>query len=1179
MRRIASIISFVIFILFTLLLFFQLPPIQHAIKEYLEYAFSQNNPYQLRIERMKGFLPFSMTCERISITQEDELLCTINEARIVPSWLEMLKGELVFIETSIKGVHLFSLPHNMQSEKKENSSTLPNISLYSVRASDVFLPSILKEKLKIDDEEKAFMSFSGSLFTNFSKKEGVFRGTFSLYSERSKILDLGCDLKLKEHNLSCKSQSTAYKTSWTPYFQDLHLQEGSFQAALRINYEHLFDDILHGHVNPLNDYTLTGTWKSHLTFDNNVSEKLNNIHSVLLEGTLFSRKCEVQIEAKNIQGIPCTTNDLTVFPLTQIGSFSSTCNFIKDDLENKVSILFRSPYLNILDNQIHDIFCSSIFSLRKDETECNLEGNFKAPFIEKESCQILVQSLFDQDSITIKKAHLLSEDAIINTSGRYDRLKNTYDGFCNAHLPRLCDIDYRLQGEAVLSLLFSLDEEKQKITSDLSLKNVIAPHFECANGQAHIDIDDLATLFNTRLEGSFEDIKSNETEIHAIHIHSKMPTKSQNWTFPLTLLVEIPFKDNIAKMHLESIVQFQPEKSDFFIRTKTDLFEIEHPIGLIKNKEPIICTYGPNAFQIKPFSLLFDDLTILKGDASFTDSQISGHLFCQKIPLELCNLFSKNRWIDGNAGLDLQWYGKPSDPKLICQFSVQDLCLFSKGHPLFAPCSGYSTTRLENNTCFSKGQLVGAIFKQPLSWDLSFPCGCSTGSISLPNSGSLEGEIDLGLYFERHIEENEEIQGIMQLGFNFHDKKNHPHILGEIDIKDGYLNMLKTGGIFSSLEMKIQVKDSLLTAHSIKASDGQDGSYSGTGHLEFSFEKHFPFEVHLEANNCLLIDVEYATAFADGAATLIGDFQSAVLTGLFIGKNAEFFLNAPFSVNAPKIPITFINTSEEKPQKSASKFELNLDLDIDLPNKGFITGLGVESEWQGHAKIYGAPDLIRVFGQIDLMKGTLSFLDKKFLLSKGIVEFDGDLLKESRLNILADIKSSQLTGGVYVRGNLESPRFTFHSTPAMSEKEILCHILFNKSSSEISPVEGVQLAQVIFKLYGKDQSIDFFDTIKKTLRLDRIASAVSNGPQKISRTNAELLATEAANPQQSIANAISFQIGKYISEGIMLTLSKDVSKEANRIGIEASVTDKLTAEAAIGDDSEGQVSLKWKHQY
>ena len=1179
MRRFATFFSLLIFILFCALIILQMAPIQHAIKEYLETSLSYNSPYRIQIRNIHGLLPFSVTLEDIKIHQDEDLLCSIEEVRVVPSWIDFFNKELAFLKTTIKGVQLLSFPKKDQLSKNEKPRSLPNISLYSLQVEKVFLPNALKEELGIYDEETCFLSFSGSLFTDFSKKTANSKGSYSLFCQEAKIADLGCTLYVKEHSLSCFSSLIIHKTSWTPYIQKACLTEGSLYLNVSAKYKNLFRDITNAQIDLKSDYTLAGTWKSHLAVDRNSYEKFNDVRGILLEGTIFSRNSEIQIDTKNISTLLYPMEDLTIPPLTFNGTFSTKCSFVTDELEKPFSVLFRAPYLNFFGTQVNDVQLNSTISMQDDEIELDINGSLNTPLIEKKSCDILIHSVVAKDRIDVHTAHLMSDDAIINSCGRYDRCNNTYTGLVNAHLPRLSDIHYKLQGEALLDICFSFEEEQQKMSSDLILKNVISPHFSCAKGDVHIEAPNLFTLIDTSIEGTFEGIKSDDTHINTIQITTKVPTKSRNWVFPVQVLLEVPFKGDVAKARLESIIQLQPEKSDFFIRSKTKVFQIQHPLGLIKNSEPILSAFGSNALEIKPFSLVLDDVPIVKGDASVTDSQVSGHLFCQKIPLELLNMFSKTPWIDGSIACDLQWYGKPWNPVVISQISVQDASLFTKGHTLFAPCTGYSTTRIENNHCFSKGQLTGAVFKQPLSWDLSFPYEFSTGSISLPNQGSCDGEIDLGLYFERQIEENEEIQGLCQFSFTFHDKDNHPHVLGEIEIKDGFLNILKTGGVFSDLEMKIGVNDSVLTAHSIKATDGQDGTYTGSGNIEFSFEKNFPFELRLEASRCLLIDVDYATGFADGAATLSGDLTGAVLTGLFIGKNAEFFLDVPFSINAPKIPITFINSSEELFQKNPSKFELELDLDIDIPNKGFITGLGVESEWQGHAKIYGSPNLIRVFGEINLIKGTIAFLDKKFLLSKGVVEFEGDLLKESRLNILADIKSSQLIGGVYVRGNLETPRFAFYSTPTMSEKEILCHILFNKSASEISPVEGLQLAQVILKLYGKDQSIDVFDTIKKTLRLDRIASSVSNGPQQSSRTNAENLATEATNPQQNIANAISLQIGKYISEGIMVTLSKDVSKEANRIGIEAQVTEKLTAEAAIGDDSEGQVSLKWKHQY
>jgi hypothetical protein len=57
------------------------------------------------------------------------------------------------------------------------------------------------------------------------------------------------------------------------------------------------------------------------------------------------------------------------------------------------------------------------------------------------------------------------------------------------------------------------------------------------------------------------------------------------------------------------------------------------------------------------------------------------------------------------------------------------------------------------------------------------------------------------------------------------------------------------------------------------------------------------------------------------------------------------------------------------------------------------------------------------------------------------------------------------------------------------------------------------------------------------------------------------------------------QVGKHLSEGIVVTLSKDVTNEANRVGVEVNLAKNIIATANIGDDSQAQLSVEWKVDY
>jgi translocation and assembly module TamB len=202
-------------------------------------------------------------------------------------------------------------------------------------------------------------------------------------------------------------------------------------------------------------------------------------------------------------------------------------------------------------------------------------------------------------------------------------------------------------------------------------------------------------------------------------------------------------------------------------------------------------------------------------------------------------------------------------------------------------------------------------------------------------------------------------------------------------------------------------------------------------------------------------------------------------------------------------------------------------------------------------------------GSLHATRAVLEVASKSFHVSKADIDFMGPLV-DSKLHIIASNEVGPVITQILIRGSIESPKIDFQSVPTLSQKEVLSWIFFSKSSTEISPLEGIQLAQILLKLQGNSaQNIDVFEKIKNTLRIDRIDVNSSN----------------RSVPSNSLGNEVSVQVGKYISDGLVLTLSKDVTNEANRIGIEANLAKHITATANVGDDAQTQLSIEWKVNY
>lgn len=196
--------------------------------------------------------------------------------------------------------------------------------------------------------------------------------------------------------------------------------------------------------------------------------------------------------------------------------------------------------------------------------------------------------------------------------------------------------------------------------------------------------------------------------------------------------------------------------------------------------------------------------------------------------------------------------------------------------------------------------------------------------------------------------------------------------------------------------------------------------------------------------------------------------------------------------------------------------------------------------------------------------GVFLFANKEFQVRQGRLTFDGSPTERTSLEILAeyeemDSDGKEITVTAVLKGPLRDPKLSFFSNPALPETEIMALILFNKHVADISPLEAVQLGQTLVRLSQGAGGADLLNRIGQRVGLDRldISTAVSNGSQEV-----------------------TLQAGKYISRGVLVSVSRGIASESNRFAVEAKLGRQLKVIAETGDTDEGsKLFFKWQKDY
>jgi len=231
---------------------------------------------------------------------------------------------------------------------------------------------------------------------------------------------------------------------------------------------------------------------------------------------------------------------------------------------------------------------------------------------------------------------------------------------------------------------------------------------------------------------------------------------------------------------------------------------------------------------------------------------------------------------------------------------------------------------------------------------------------------------------------------------------------------------------------------------------------------------------------------------------------------------------------------------------------------VNLPNRIYVRGWGLDSEWKGKLKITGSSDEPTIVGSLSSIRGKVDFLNKRFDIVRGNITFYGGSPPMPNVDIVAESKATDITATIAFTGPASDPKMVLSSDPPLPSDEVLSKLLFGRSATDITPSQALQLAMIAKSLTGAGggQS-DFMSRTRKFLGLDTL---------------------EFNSSGEGLSKG-SLGIGKYLTEGVRLDIEKGIGEGANKAAVEVEVTPNITVESEVGSDSTSGIGINWKYDY
>src|SRR5690606_22281508 len=124
------------------------------------------------------------------------------------------------------------------------------------------------------------------------------------------------------------------------------------------------------------------------------------------------------------------------------------------------------------------------------------------------------------------------------------------------------------------------------------------------------------------------------------------------------------------------------------------------------------------------------------------------------------------------------------------------------------------------------------------------------------------------------------------------------------------------------------------------------------------------------------------------------------------------------------------------------------DLRIRSGSSIFVRGRGIDAELSGDLTVKGTAANPIVSGGFEMRRGRLEILTKRLDFSRGRITFGGGLIPVLDMEAASNVSSSTVI--VSVTGNANDPKFSFSSTPAAPQDEVLAMLIFGQSMSKLS---------------------------------------------------------------------------------------------------------------------------------
>ena len=454
------------------------------------------------------------------------------------------------------------------------------------------------------------------------------------------------------------------------------------------------------------------------------------------------------------------------------------------------------------------------------------------------------------------------------------------------------------------------------------------------------------------------------------------------------------------------------------------------------------------------------------------------------------------------------------------------------------------------------GRLVAKL--QPLGGGASW----SERLMAAPLSGGIRYNGPSGVLFSFAGLARQQLSGPIAVAADFSGRVDAPRLNGLIRADALTYDNEVYGTRLSQMQLAGRFTNDRLEITQLTARAGE-GRVQAQGSVGFSSAAGFPIDVRATLANARLAKSDALGATATGTIAITNSKTAGgLIKGDLLIPNARYEIIRQGQAEVPELTGVRRKSDMLKAKATAAPAAtpvglFKLDLHIRAENQLFVSGMGLESEWEMDMRVGGTSAAPNVVGRLQIVRGTYTFSGKRFDVTKGDVRFDGGPLSDPQIAISATTTTNDVTVTIDVTGTGEKPQIAFSSTPALPQDEVLSRLLFGSSVTNLSAIQAIQLAAALNSLRGSGGGLNPLGKLRSVTGIDRL----------------RILGADDAT-----GRGTSLAAGKYITNNIYVEIITD-ARGFTATQLEVSLTKALSVLSQAGSFGGSNVTVRYKKDF